>query len=105
MNPNEYLRVYQDMSITASSPIKSVYESGINIWPNPVHDILQIRNPGLTMKNARASLYNAYGNMVVPPLLCDNEFASLDLSWLHSGVYMLLIQNNRDRKSFKLIKN
>lgn len=101
----DYVRVYKDLSITTSAPVKSAGEAGINVWPNPVHDVLHIRNTGLTMKNARASLYNAYGNMVVPPLLCENEYTSLDLSWLNSGVYMLLIQNSQDRKSFKLIKN
>jgi hypothetical protein len=75
-------------------------EEQINLFPNPVNDILQIRvNQDLIGKSF--SIYDLSGKM----MLCEkliNSIQGLDISPLHNGIYFLQIEGSSQR--YKLIK-
>jgi hypothetical protein len=65
--------------------------SQLVIFPNPVNDILEIRNLNLVSKVSIA-LYNTLGKAVpLPTAHCQLQICSLDVSLLPSGVYILEI--------------
>ncbi|HZV69476.1 MAG TPA: T9SS type A sorting domain-containing protein [Saprospiraceae bacterium] len=70
----------------------------LEISPNPVDDILYIRNPG---EAVQFRLFNTLGQMVLDLNAEGQEVASMTMSNLSSGLYMVAAYNNQG----KLIAN
>jgi hypothetical protein len=74
----------------------------INIFPNPVGNVLTINIPDLE-KNATISIFDMYGKL----LLQQNSILSstrINVSALAAGTYMVKIRNNDKESVIKIIK-
>ena len=74
----------------------TVLDDGILVWPNPVQDVLNIRWEGLPTKRHRVVVSDSKGNFVVDLELVGNT-VSIDLSALHSGIYLLYLFDDENR--------
>lgn len=72
----------------------------INIYPNPVKDILTIEiNSNIELKSLR--LYDVLGRLV---LSLESDYDQIDVSGLNNGIFFLYIYTNRGIITKKLIK-
>lgn len=74
----------------------TVLDDGILVWPNPVQDVLNIRWEGLPTKRHRVVLSDSKGTFVVELELVGNT-VSIDLSALHSGIYLVYLFDDENR--------
>lgn len=77
----------------------------VNLFPNPVREQLTIVFNNFT-KGARVKLYDLNGKIVLNFKLLKNE-TPIDVSHLHSGLYLLKIKqdfSNNNISTFKIIK-
>ncbi|MCF6296101.1 MAG: T9SS type A sorting domain-containing protein [Flavobacteriaceae bacterium] len=81
--------------------INEVTENEINIYPNPVKDILTINNREQFIESYK--IYNTIGQVVQS----DSSFNEnkINISQLKSGVYFLKILSNQKETTVKFIKN
>ncbi len=70
----------------------------LNIYPDPVEDILHIKN--LT-GSAKISIYSITGQLMIDKYTSEN---SIDVSQLASGIYITKITDNNNQSSFKFEK-
>ena len=77
--------------------------NSLNIWPNPVNDILHIEdNKLIGRSNARINIYNSAGSII----LSEQYSEAIDLSHLSGGAYILVItQNGKVYSRNKFIKS
>ena len=88
LNPGEY-RLYASRKMeSVISGMKEISGEQYRIYPNPVTDRLYI-NIGQPIE--RISAYDLSGKPVIRNVLMDNS-GILDVSALHNGLYMLVIQ-------------
>lgn len=82
--------------------VKDVLLNTINVYPNPVENILTLANFQGDLGAYKAIVYNVLGEQVFK----QNEITSsqLDLSELKKGVYFLTISNENKQEVFKLFK-
>lgn len=75
----------------------------LNIWPNPVSDILHIEDNNLIGRsNARINIYNSAGSII----LSEQYSEAIDLSHLSGGAYILVItQDGKLYSRNKFIKS
>jgi len=78
---------------------------GITIQPNPANDNIRILLPNFEGL-ATVYAYNIFGQKIIeqPISLFDGASASLDISSLPMGVYLISVENSTGRVSTKLIK-
>lgn len=76
------------------------------IFPNPVAEELHINFGELFMESGQNSviIYDLTGKQVYQSKL-DNQFTSLDISYLTSGIYILKASNGKEVRTEKLIVN
>ena len=74
----------------------TVLDDGMLVWPNPVQDVLNIRWEGLPTKRHRVVVSDSKGAFVVDLELVGNT-VSIDLSALHSGIYLLYLFDDENR--------
>lgn len=72
----------------------------LEVYPNPVSDILNINNHNF--ENWNVSIYNMLGEKIVAQETNKNQ---IDLSELPCGVYMVLIVTDNKTISTKITKN
>lgn len=93
---------FDQMSVTISDPsTASVNENileGVSIYPNPVSDKLNITSP----TGSKISLYNVLGKNV-KYTFSTSETATLQVSDLAKGVYVLKISSENKTKTSKVI--
>ena len=72
-------------------------DGGLNIYPNPVKDILHLQTP-----NAKATLYDICGKCVYSGRPANS---TIDMTALSSGMYILSVENNNgELKVQKILK-
>lgn len=74
-------------------------ESAINLFPNPVSDILTIELPSSTVIE-KVSMYNAIGQKSL-----ETNQSKIDMSSLAKGIYVIKFETNKGTFHKKLIKN
>ncbi|BDS11378.1 T9SS type A sorting domain-containing protein [Aureispira anguillae] len=74
----------------------------VNIYPNPVENILFIENAN--NRQIQYSLVNQLGEVLLMNNTPDKELIKIDIKGLSTGVYYLFIQSNRGILSKKVIK-
>ncbi|MCU4162759.1 T9SS type A sorting domain-containing protein [Carboxylicivirga caseinilyticus] len=86
-----------DVTISAATNIKSKDAKGINLYPNPVKDMLTIDGvaPGKTLM-----IYSVTGALVKSEILSDSK-SQTDVSDLAKGIYFI----KTDNRTIKFIKN
>ncbi|MCF6351826.1 MAG: T9SS type A sorting domain-containing protein [Cyclobacteriaceae bacterium] len=80
--------------------VNEVTENEINIYPNPVKNILTINNKGQLVESYK--IYNTIGQVIQS----DSSFneSKINISHLNSGVYFLKILLNQKETTVKFIK-
>ena len=95
-------------SLSADYPFFSISiaenSSSISFYPNPVNDILTIKNADI--KQNEIHLFSLTGQEKLIRLVNgDNSSTNLDLSSLEKGVYLLQIKTSKTNLIKRLIKN
>jgi hypothetical protein len=76
-------------------------DSGFKIYPNPFQSIVQLM--GESQADGKWTISDNLGRVVYEA--SDSSSNEIDLSFLAKGIYYLEVQNNEQRKVFKLIKD
>ena len=88
-------------TVTPSLAIDDNQKSKINLFPNPVKNMLQISN---LSEVSDLAIYNLLGQEVFAKKSVSSE-SQIDVSNLNSGTYIVKIANDAKMDSFKIVKN
>jgi len=94
---------FDNLSVRVVDPSLStpdVIAKNFNIYPNPVKDVLNI-NSSLT--NYDYKIYSIQGQLI-NEVKANNNFISIDYSNFTSGMYLLDIIYDNNKKTYKIIK-
>lgn len=69
-------------------------------YPNPVTDILHLDNIVLT----KVSVYSVLGQLIEEKTFHNATSNSVDLSSLEKGIYLLVLENESQQKTIKIVK-
>jgi len=89
------------MSVTGLNEL--ITFDNLKIYPNPAKDKLNIEFNTFEISDFKIELINSLGQ-VVSTLNVVNQKQEVDLGCLPSGMYFLKLQNNSEKKVFKLLK-
>ncbi|MBA2613951.1 MAG: SBBP repeat-containing protein [Bacteroidetes bacterium] len=79
--------------------------TNIKVYPNPTNGILDIESENfLTNKNVKIQVQNSLGQMIYSVTL-DYQKAQIDLRFLNSGLYYLIMISDKKTETIKVIKN
>ncbi|MEP5341604.1 MAG: T9SS type A sorting domain-containing protein [Algibacter sp.] len=92
----------QVFGIDVSLSTRIVDQTNLNIYPNPIVDILNISSPTDVFKNY--TIYNINGQIIATEKVNSKEL-KLDLSTFSKGIYMLKLEGNQFLNTQKIIKN
>jgi hypothetical protein len=79
---------------------KPLIEMGINVYPNPVQDILNIRTGS---GPATLKLYDASGRLVKQQQISGKTVQQVSLGYLKNGLYLLKIENATGLTTKKIV--
>ena len=94
-----YQTPYQFNITTTLSADDTSFESFV-FYPNPVKDILHLDNISLT----KASIYSVLGQLIDTKTFENSTSNTLDLASLESGIYLIVLENDSQQKTIKVIK-
>lgn len=94
-----YQTPYQFNITTTLSADDTSFESFV-FYPNPVKDILHLDNISLT----KANIYSILGQLIDTKSFENSSTNSLDFSSLESGIYLVVLENDSQQKTIKVIK-
>jgi len=101
------LPLIKDCSSSSTLPIRENHVLEVDIYPNPVRDVVKIGFTGSSLLT-RISIFDSMGNEVqmignkrYPPL---KQVLDVDISNLRQGAYFLRIANSEGQKTKKFIK-
>lgn len=94
-----YETPYQFNITTTLSADDTSFESFV-FYPNPVKDILHLDNISLS----KASVYSILGQLIEAKSFENTTSNTLDLSGLESGIYLIVLENDSQQKTIKVIK-
>ena len=77
-------------------------DTAIEIFPNPVEDIFTIK--GLTLNVNKVIVYDIQGRLIKTLSIDSNQDASMNISFLNTGVYIVEIQSDNKRVIREIIK-
>lgn len=94
-----YTTPYQFNITTTLSADDTSFESFV-FYPNPVKDILYLDNIALS----KASVYSILGQLIETKTFENATSNTLDLSSLESGIYLIVLENDSQQKTIKIVK-
>jgi len=94
-----YTTPYQFNIATTLSAEDISFESFV-FYPNPVKDVLHLDNISLT----KVSVYSILGQLIEAKSFKNTTSNTLDLSSLESGIYLIVLENNSQQKTIKVVK-
>lgn len=94
-----YQTPYQFNITTTLSTDDTSFESFV-FYPNPVEDILYLDNIVLS----KASIYSVLGQLIETKSFENATSNTLDLSSLESGIYLIVLENDSQQKTIKVVK-
>ncbi len=84
----------------------SIIPNNIYVYPNPVNDILTIKDIDLLIDNREVHLFNTYGQEITLKFTKTGHDLITNLVCLSNGIYLLSIKDKYGRNSsIKIIKN
>ena len=99
--PDEGLNGKAYFASEAALKNDSFYQNKISVFPNPVHNILNIKND--TADISKVDVYSITGKLL---LSVDGNLNEINLENLDSGMYFVKITTqDGNNQSFKIIKN
>ena len=69
-------------------------------YPNPVKDVLHLDNITLS----KASIYSVLGQLIDTKTFENTTSNTLDLANLESGIYLIVLENDLEQKTIKVVK-
>jgi hypothetical protein len=94
-----YQTPYQFNITTTLSADENSFAS-FTYYPNPVKDILNLDNISLT----KASIYSVLGQLIDTKTFENSTLNTIDLASLESGIYLIVLENDSQQKTIKVIK-
>ena len=94
-----YQTPYQFNITTTLSADDTSFETFV-FYPNPVKDILYLNHIQLT----KASVYSVLGQLIDTKSFENSSTNTLDFSNLESGIYLVVLENDSQQKTIKVIK-
>lgn len=94
-----YTTPYQFNITTTLSADDTSFESFV-FYPNPVKDILNLENITLS----KATVYSMLGQLIETKSFENTTSNTLDLSSLESGIYLIVLENDSQQKTIKVVK-
>ncbi|WP_322550099.1 alpha/beta fold hydrolase [Flavobacterium psychraquaticum] len=94
-----YQTPYQ-FNITTTLSADAYGFNSFTYYPNPVKDLLHLDNISLT----KVSLYSILGQLIEVRSLENANSNTLDLSNLESGLYLVVLENDSQQKTIKIVK-
>ncbi len=82
--------------------INSISKEQVNIYPNPVTNILNISIPNLKSNN-KIEIFDYTGKLIINKNNYDNNNFVYDMSNYPSGIYFVKITENRNFKTYKFV--
>ncbi len=99
----EQVFYWDDVAFEGAAHVSALEENRINIFPNPVNDVLTI--DGLK-NNESVKIFNVLGELVLSNNQVNSTSTSINVSHLTNGIYIVAIQDAKGMISSKrLIKN
>lgn len=97
----------EDYRVTITAPgtsgIAELQLDAINVYPNPVNDVLMIDLSSLDTETT-ISLYDFSGKLIVSRTNLKNELVNFDLSQIAKGMYHVVIESNSVTSMRKITK-
>jgi len=90
------------MELTSIRKIK-IADPVFKIYPNPASDILSIELGTSICKNCTLNIFDVKGALVQQRLNIENKYLSLDISSLKAGNYMIVLVNDANSYSKKVL--
>lgn len=79
--------------------------SNLNIYPNPVDSVLNISGDLEFLSNAKANIFDVSGKKIKDVSLSfTTNHATIDVSTLQSGIYILTLNKGEAKQSYKFVK-
>ena len=94
-----YTTPYQFNIATTLSAEDISFESFV-FYPNPAKDVLHLDNISLT----KVSVYSILGRLIEAKSFKNTTSNTLDLSSLKSVIYLIVLENNSQQKTIKVVK-
>jgi hypothetical protein len=95
-------------NVKAGTPVNDLTELGINVFPNPTKDKLQITSKNALFTEGVLELTNLLGQVIKRQVITNLSSPSIevDVSDVLNGVYLLRFSNTKGRQfSTKIVKN
>ncbi|MDH5604425.1 MAG: T9SS type A sorting domain-containing protein, partial [Cyclobacteriaceae bacterium] len=78
--------------------------NGIVVYPNPVKDILKVKLPANSSVN-KAGLFDMSGRrLIYKPIKLNSDYFELDLRHVNNGMFLLLLEGDKETFQFKVNK-
>ena len=87
-------------NITTTLSTQSNVFNGFTFYPNPVTDILHLDNIALT----KASVYSILGQLIEEKTFENATSNTVDFSNLEKGIYLIVLENESQQKTIKIVK-
>jgi hypothetical protein len=89
---------------TGLKPALTVQSQQLNVYPNPVGNMLNIDLAGMQETKGTVSIINFEGKTVLSRQVNNEGVLSLDISHLPMGIYLCRYSNATEIKTVKIIK-
>lgn len=96
---NNYKTPYQ-FNITTTLSIENNALDAFTFYPNPVVDVLHLDNLLLS----KASVYSVLGQLIASETFENTTSNTLDLTNLEKGIYLIVLENDTQQKTIKIVK-
>src|SRR6056297_2517155 len=93
----------QEQTVTVSAPdgINELEKAGINLYPNPVDDKINIRS---TSEQVSRVVVTDLSGRVCLQKITNNQNEVLNLSKLNSGIYLIQLETEKGKYTAKIVK-
>ncbi len=89
----DYHDIIIDENATVSTPNQSALDAGLEVFPNPVNNELQVRWTAETNQPLNLELYDVNGRVLLQQTVAGNSRAArLDTQALPAGIYLLRLE-------------
>lgn len=89
-------------NFTDTQNIPDIKESTFSIYPNPVINTMQVASTSIISK---VQIFDNTGKLVLTQFPFQTKQAIIDLSYLSSGNYVVVVEGNQSKETKNIIKN
>ena len=95
-----------DIMVTVYVGLSSIATNGINIYPNPVHDVLTIQLPtSMAGESKLLKICDVTGRVIFSESLGGSGLHTVDVSSFSKGVYIITLDSFSQRRVVQVIVN